>query len=126
MCLWLVDAQPLYEPAVLLGSQTSGLAFAPGPLEAARFQPLIQQYKSVAFSVKCFDTILPPAAELEQGVGEWIQIELLLYHSGQTVYPTAQVSIAAGDIDPVCSGEVAQHDFKTHSTVSTVAASAPE
>ena len=73
-----------------------------------------------------FDTIPPSATKQEQGVGEWIQMELLLNHGSQTVNPAPQVGIAAGDVYPVCPGEVGQHDFSIRSTVSTVAASAPE
>ena len=126
MCLWLVYTQTLHEPAVLLRGQRPCLAFLPGPLEAAGFQTLVQQYKPVAFPVQRFDSIPASAAEEEQGVGKWIQVKLLLYKSGQSVNPASQVSIAAGDIDPVGTGKVAQHNFKIRSTVSTVAASAPE
>ena len=126
MRLWLIHAQALHEPAVLLGSQRSGFPFRPGPLEAAGFQALIQQYKSVAFPVQCLDSIPASTAEQEQGICEWIQIELLLNHGGQPINPTAQVGVAAGDVYPVCPSEVGQHDFSSRSTVSTVAASAPE
>ena len=36
-----------------------------------------------------------------------------------------KVGVTADDVHPVGAGEVAQHDFHTRSTVSTVAASAP-
>ena len=82
--------------------------------------------KSIPFPVQCLDPIPPSAAEQEQGVGERIQMELLLNHGGQTVNAPPQVGVAASDVDPVCPGEVAQHDFRIRSTVSTVATSAPE
>ena len=72
-----------------------------------------------------FDTIPPSATKQEQGVGEWIQMELLLNHGSQTVNPAAQVGVAADDVDLVRSREIAQHDFRIRSTVSTVEASAP-
>ena len=124
--LWLVDAQAFHEPAVLLGRQRSGFPFRTGPLEAAGFQPLVKQHKSVAFPVQCLDTVPASTAKQEQGVGERVQIELLLNHGSQPVDATAQVGIAAGNINPVSSGEVGQHDFSSRSTVSTVAVSAPE
>lgn len=125
MRLWLIHTQPFHEPAVLLRSQRSGFPFRPGPLKAAGFQPLVKQHKSVAFPVQRFDPIPPPTAEQEQGVGERIQIELLLNYGGQPVNPAPQVGVAAGNINPVSSGEVGQHDFKIRSTVSTASASAP-
>ena len=51
---------------------------------------------------------------------------LLLDKRSQPIYPTAQVGVAAGNIHPVGTGEIRQHDFRNRSTVSTVAASAPE
>jgi len=50
---------------------------------------------------------------------------LLLNQRRQSVNTAAQIRITAGDVHPFGSGEVSQHDFKTRSTVSTVAASAP-
>jgi len=126
MRLGLIYTQPLHKPAVLLGSQCSCFAFLPWPLEAAGLQPLVQQYEAIAFPVQCLDAVSASAAEQEQCIGEWIQIELLLNKSCQSVYTATQVGITAGYIYPVCSGEVGQHDFKIRSTVSTVAASAPE
>lgn len=126
MCLWLVHAQTFHEPAVLLRSQGSCLAFLPWPLERTGLQTFVQKNKSVSLPIQGFNSIPASAAEQEQCIGERIQIELLLNQNGQTVYPTAQVSVTAGDIDPVSAGEVAQHDFRKRSTVSTVAAFAPE
>ena len=125
MRLWLIHTQPLHEPAVLLGSQRSGFPFRPGPLERTRFQPLVKQHKSVAFPVQRLDSVPPSAAEQEQGVGEGIQVKLLLHHGGQPVNAPPQVGVAAGNVDLVRSREIAQHDFRIRSTVSTVAASAP-
>ena len=121
----LVYAQSLHEPAVLLGSQRPGFAFFSWPLEAAGLQPLVQQDKSIAFPVQRLDSIPASATEEKECIGEWIQVELLLYNGSQSVYTTTQVSVATCDIYPVCSGEVRQHDCKIRSTVSTVAASAP-
>ena len=124
--LGLVNAQALHEQAVLLGCQRSGFTFFPGPLEAAGLQPLVQQHKAIAFPVQRLNAIPASAARQEQGVGEWVQIELLLNHGGQTVNAAPQVGITAGNIHPVSAGKVTQHDFKIRSTVSTVAASALE
>jgi len=126
MRLWLVYTQALHEPAVLLRSQASRFTFLPGPLESTRLQSFVQQDKSVTFPVQCFDPVPSSAAEEEQCVGEGIQLELLLNKRRQSVYPTAQICVAASDIHPFRAGEVGQHDFNTRSTASTVAASAPE
>lgn len=125
MCLWLVDTQPLHKPAVLLGSQRFGFTFFPGPLEAAGFQSLVQQHKAVAFPVQRLDAVPVSAAKQEQRICKRIQVKLLLNLRRQTVDPAAQVCVDAGNINPVSSGKVDQHDFKIRSTVSTAAASTP-
>ena len=122
----LVNAQPLHEPAILLRSQGSGLTFLPGPLEGTGLQTLVQQNKSVAFPIQCFDSVPASAAKKEQCIGKRIQIELLLNQRCQSVYPLAQVCIPAGNIHTLGAAEIAQHDFRMRSTISTVAASAPE
>lgn len=126
MCLWLIHAQTLHEPAVLLGSQTFGLTLVPWPLEYAGLQPLIQQEESVALPVKRLDPVTPSSTEQKQSIGERIQLKLLLNEGSQSVDTEAKIRIAAGNVHPVGSGEICQHDFSTRKTVSTVAASAPE
>ena len=126
MRLWLLDLQPLHEPTVLLRRQCTRLGFAPWPLVRALFQTFVQQNEAVLFPVQALDAVSPPPTEQEQCVGEWIQLKLLLDHSGQTVYAFAQIGIAAGDVDLVGPGKVVQHDFKIRSIVSTVVVSAPE
>ena len=76
-------------------------------------------------ALQCLDPVSLSAAEQEQRIAEGIQGELLLYDTGQTVYPSAQVGIAAGDIDPVGSGEVAQHDRIAANICRSVSASMP-
>ena len=126
MSLWLIHTQTLHEPAVLLGCECLCFTFLPGPLEGAGFQPLVEQHKAVALPVQSLDPILSSAAEEEQRIGEGVQPELLFDKSGQTVNPKPEVGAAAGDYDPVCTGEICQNDFRIRSTVSTIAASAPE
>ena len=126
MRLWLIHTQTLHKPAVLLGCQASGFTYIPGPLKAAGLQPLVQKYKSVSLPVQSLDPIPPSAAKQEQRVGEWIQAKLLIDKSRQAVNPKPEVGAVAGDYDPVSAGEICQHDFRIRSTVSTVAASAPE
>ena len=126
MRLGLIHTQTLHEPAVLLRCQCPGLAFLPGPLEAASLQPLVQQNKSVALPVQCLDPVPSSAAEEEQCVAKRVQVELLLNKRRQAVYPAAQICVTAGNIHPVRTVEIAQHDFRIRSTVSTVTASAPE
>ena len=109
----------------MLGRQCLYFAFLPWTLEAAGLQTLVQKNKSVALPVQGLNPVTAPATEQKQRVGEWIQVELLLDHGGQPVDPTAQVGVAAGDVHPVGSIKVGQHDFRIRSTASTVAASAP-
>lgn len=126
MRLGLVYTQTLHEPAVLLGCQCPGLTFLPWPLEAAGLQTFIQQDKSVSLPVQGLDPVSPSAAEEEERVAERVQFHLLLDQCGKTVDPTAQVGVAAFDVNVVGTTKIVQHDFNTRSTASTVAASAPE
>ena len=75
--------------------------------------------------VQSLDPSLPSAAEQKQRVGERIQPELLLNQRSKAINTKPEVGAAAGDYDAVFTGEIIQHDFRTRSTVSTVAASAP-
>ena len=125
LCLWLIHTQTLHEPAVLLGCEHLCFTFLPGPLEAAGLQPLVQQNETVALPVQGLDPVPPSAAEQEQRIAEWIQLNLLLDRGGESVDPTAKIRIAALDVNMVGSGEIIQHDFTARSTASTVAASAP-
>lgn len=125
MGLWLVNAQALHEPAVLLGRQASCLAFLSRPLEAAGLQAHVEQHETVALPVQRLDPVPAPAAEPDQRVSERIQVKLLPDQRCQAVDPAAKVGVTAGDVHLIRTGEIAQHDFRIHSTVSTVAASAP-
>jgi len=89
MRLGLIHTQPLHKPTVLLRCQCPGLAFLPGPLEAASLQPLVQQNKTVALPVQRLDPVSSFAAEEKQCVAKWIQVELLLDKRCQAVYPAA-------------------------------------
>ena len=126
MRLRLFHIQPFHEPAVLLGSQSSGLTLISGPLEAAGFQALVQQQKSIALPVQGFDPVPASATEQKQRVGERIQLKLLLNDAGQTIDSSSEVGVAAGDIDFVSSGKIIQHDCRICSTMAVVSASAPE
>lgn len=68
---------------------------------------------------------MPSAAEQEPCVGEGIQPELQYDRSKQTFNTESEVGATAGDYAPVSASEIRQHDFRTCSTVSTVAASTP-
>ena len=126
MRLGLVHTQALHEPAILLERQGSCFAFLPGPLKGTGLQSFVQQHKSVSFPVQGFDSVSAPAAEEKQSITERIQMELLLNHGRKAVNSTPQVGVAAGNVHPFCAIEVGQHDLRIRSTVSTVAASAPE
>ena len=98
MRLWLFHIQAFHEPAVLLRCQQFGFCFTARPLETAGLQALVQQQKSIALPVQGFDPIPAPTTEQEQRVGEWIQLELLLNHAGQTIDSPSEIGVAAGNI----------------------------
>lgn len=80
MRLWLFRIQAFHEPAVLLRCQQFGFCFTARPLEAAGLQALVQQQKSTALPVQCFNPVPASATEQEQRVSERVQLELLLNH----------------------------------------------
>lgn len=51
MRFWLVNAESLHEPAVLLHGEGFGFAFFPRPLEDARFQTLVEEKKAVSLPI---------------------------------------------------------------------------
>ena len=106
MCFWLVHTQTFHEPAVLLRSQAPCFTFLPRPLERTGLQALVQQDKSVSFPVQCLYPVPASAAEEEEGIGERIQVELLLDKYSQSVYSAAKVGVTAGDIHPVGPGKI--------------------
>lgn len=106
MCLGLLNAESFHKPAVLLQGDLRRFCSAARPLEAAGLQTFIQQDETVAFPVQPLDSIAAAAAEQKQCVRERIQCKLLLYDGCQSVDASAQIRIAAGNIDPVCSGKV--------------------
>lgn len=63
MGLWLVNAESLHEPAVLLRGKGFGLAFFSRPLEGTRFQTLVEEKKAVSLPVQRLDPVPPPSAE---------------------------------------------------------------
>ena len=62
------------------------------------------------------------AREQEQRVGKRIQFKLLLDEPRQTIYAFAQIRVAAGDIDLICTGEIVQH--RRRSSTSSLSCSA--
>ena len=64
--------------------------------------------------VQCLDSIPASTTEQEQGVGEWIQMKLLLNHGRQSVNSASQVGVAAGDVDLVRSRKIAYAAAKLH------------
>lgn len=121
----LLHFQTLHQPAVLLRRQGSDFIFTSRPLVRALLQPLVEKNETVLLPVEALNAVSPPSTEQEQRIGEWVELELLLYHTGKTVNPFPQISISAGNIYPVCSAEIVQHDFKARHRASTILASAP-
>ena len=122
--LRLLDTQSFHQPAVLLSSNAKRLVLAARPLELALFKPLVEQEKTVALPVECFDSVGSPAAKQEQRVGTRVKTELLFNDSCQTVDTTAKIGIAAGEVY-LRSAEIAQHDLSTRNNAASVASSAP-
>ena len=90
----------------------------------ALLQSLVQQDEAVLFPVQALDTVSPPSAEQEQRVGKRIQFKLLLDEPRQTIYALAQIRVAAGDIDLICTGEIVQ--LRRRSSTSSLSCSASQ
>ena len=99
--------------------------FRARPSEASECQAFVKQEKSISLPVQCLHTISAFAVEEEEGVGKGFQLKGFLYHGGQTIYSTAQICVAAGNIDLVSFGKIAQHDFRRRSAMPTVSAYTP-
>ena len=91
----------------------------------ALLQSLVQQDEAIFFPVQALDTVSPPPAEQEQCVGKRIQFKLLLDEPRQTVYAFAQIRVAAGDLDLICTGEVVQHRRRSSTSIFSCSASQP-
>lgn len=112
MYFGLIDAQALHQLAVLFRGNSPGFSFAARPLKAARLQTFVPQHETVALPVQGFYAVSASAAEQKQGVGEWIKFELLMNDCGQSVNSPAQICIGAGNVNPICSCEIVQQDFR--------------
>ena len=91
----------------------------------ALFQSLVQQDEAIFFPVQALDTVSPPSAKQEQRVGKRIQFKLLLDEPRQTIYALAQIRVAAGDIDLICTGEIVQHRRRSSTSSLSCSASQP-
>ena len=72
----------------------------------------VQQHETIALPVQGFYPVPASAVEQKEGVGKWIEFELLLNNGGQSVNSPAQICIAADDVNPICSCKIVQHDFR--------------
>ena len=106
MSFRLLDTQSFHQPAVLLSSNAERFVLAARPLELTLFKPFVEQEKTVALPVECFDSVGSSAAKQEQCVGTRIKFKLLFNDSRQTIDPTAKIRVAAGKVD-LCSAEIA-------------------
>ena len=125
MRLWLFHTQSLHEPPVLLCTQFPRLRAVSRPLEAPTLQTLVQQNKAVSLPVQPLNPVPPSAAEQKQRIAEWVQLKLLLYQAGQSVYSSPQIRVTAGDVHMIRSLEICQHSFSAWMMARTVSASAP-
>ena len=101
------------------------LGFRARPLVRALFQSLVQQDEAVLFPVQALDTVSPPPAEQEEGVGKWVQLKLLLDEARQAVYAFTQVCVATGNIDFICAGEIVQHRRRSSTSIFSCSVSHP-
>ena len=124
MSFRLLDTQSFHQPAVLLSSNAECFILTPRPLELALFKSLVEQEKTVAFPVECFDPVGSSAAEQKQRIGTRVKTELLFNDSCQSIDHTAKICVAAGEVD-LRSAEIAQHDLSTRNNAASVASSAP-
>jgi len=91
--------------------EIKGFNTVPRPLEAPALQPLIHQHKPVSLPVQPFEAILPTPTEQEQRVLEWIQLEPRLHQPRQTIDPSPQIRVPAGQVYWAAALEIVQHDF---------------
>lgn len=75
--VFLLDGQPLCQPAVLLRGDLTKLAFVAGPLKFPGVQSLVEEQKSIAFPQKRFDPVCSSSAKKEEAVLVGIQIKAL-------------------------------------------------
>lgn len=110
VCLRLVYAQSLQKPAKRLPVQLTRFLFIARPLETtAVLDAFVQQYKRIPFPQQCLDALPAAATKQEQVVGIGVQLELPLDQLGKALYTTAQVGVAAGQIDVFDLRNVSQH-----------------
>ena len=83
----------------------------------AQLQPSVLQYtdqiRPLFLQIQSLDPVSPPPTEQEQCAGERVKLKLLPDDGGKAIDPAPQVGITAGNVDFICSGEIAQHDFNT-------------
>ena len=91
----------------------------------ALLQSLVQQDEAILFPVQALDTVSPPSAEQEQRVGKRIQFKLLLDEPRQAIYALAQIRVASGDVDLICTSEVVQHRRRSSTSSLSDSASQP-
>ena len=92
-------------------------ALLPGSFASAEAVAYLAAQKFVMHS--------PPSAEQEQRVGKRIQFKLPLDEPRQTIYALAQIRVAAGDIDLICTCEIVQHRCRSSTSSLSCSASQP-
>ena len=85
----------------------------------------LQQYKTVSLPVQPLDSVPPPPTEQKQRIAEWVQLKLLLYQAGQSVYSSPQIRVPASYVHMIRSLKICQHSFSAWMMARIVSASAP-
>ena len=90
------DLQPLHQCLVLFRCDLQCFFFCAGPAEAAKFQPFIEEKKSVSFPYEPLDAVTASSAKQEEDIlFIWIQLEVKLHNRCQPVNSSPQIRIAA-------------------------------
>ena len=104
----LVDIDTGHEPVKLSPGQISDFGLFPWPLVSSMYRQLfIDQYKTVSITEQGFDPVSAPAAEQKQRTGCRIQFQLIFHHGTEAVNGFAHIGIAADNVDPFQSGDIA-------------------
>ena len=97
-----------YKPVKLSPGQISDFGLFPWPLVSSMYSQLfIDQYKTVSITEQGFDPVSAPAAEQKQRTGCQIQFQLIFHHVTEAVNGFAHIGIAADNVDPFLSGDIA-------------------
>ena len=104
----LVDIDTGHEPVKLSPGQISDFGLFPWPLVSSMYRQLfIDQYKTVSITEQGFDPVPSSSAEKEESTGRGIHLKLVFDNGAEPVNGFAHIGIAADNVDPFQSGDIA-------------------